>query len=113
MADPSFNAAHKAVLDRLLLALPGVTAGKMFGYPAYYIVKKLFACLYGDGVGLKVPAPLAAQLLERQEVVPFQPLGKPRMREWVQINHGDSEDYQKEMDVFRASVAFVRSLSTG
>ena len=111
MAKPSFNIGHKVTLDVLLLSLPGVTAGKMFGYPAYYTNKKLFACVYGDGVGVKIPAALAEQLLERPQVVPFQPLGKSWMREWVQINHGDSEDYRKEMEVFRASVTFVGSLS--
>jgi hypothetical protein len=32
MAKVNFNAEHKKVLDALLLQLPDVTAGKMFGY---------------------------------------------------------------------------------
>jgi len=35
----------KATLDGLLLGLPMVRAGKMFGYPAYYVKGKLFAVL--------------------------------------------------------------------
>jgi hypothetical protein len=38
-----FNIEHKKVLDEFLLKTPGVVSGKMFGYPAYYIQKKLFA----------------------------------------------------------------------
>ena len=56
MSPPVFNPKHKEVLDSVLLQMPGVVAGTMFGYPAYYINKKLFACLYEEGVGIKVPA---------------------------------------------------------
>jgi hypothetical protein len=53
MVGPSYIPEHKAVLDDFLLTLPGVHAGKMFGYPAYYVNKKLFACVYGEGVGVR------------------------------------------------------------
>ena len=77
----------KTILDDLLLSHDLVRAGKMFGYPAYYAGKKLCICLYEDGVGVKLPAASAAKLLDDDpRVVPFQPLGRPRMREWVQIN---------------------------
>ncbi len=33
----NFNSDHKAVLDDLLLSFPEVRAGKMFGFPAYYV----------------------------------------------------------------------------
>jgi hypothetical protein len=43
MTKVTFNPDHKAALDTFLLHLPGVTSGKMFGYPAYYVHGKLFA----------------------------------------------------------------------
>jgi len=43
MSPPAFNPKHKGVPDSVLLQVPGVVAGTMFGYPAYYINKKLFA----------------------------------------------------------------------
>jgi hypothetical protein len=104
---PSYNAGHKPVLDELFAGWPGVTAGKMFGYPAYYVNKKLFACLYGEGIGIKVPSELAEALLRKKNIVPFQPLGKARMKEWVQINRKRSADYRKDTELFRASVSFV------
>jgi hypothetical protein len=110
MAKMDFNAEHKKVLDPLLLHLPHVTAGKMFGYPAYYVYGKLFACVYGEGVGIKVPEDVAIQLLSRENVVPFQPMGKPKMREWVQINRSLSEDYKHDQDLFQCSVQFVGTL---
>jgi hypothetical protein len=79
---PYFTPEHKAVLDDLLLGHPLVRAGKMFGYSAYYVGKKLCICLYEQGVGVKLPVQPVARLLETdRNVVPFQPMGRPKMRE--------------------------------
>lgn len=110
MGKASFNEEHKAVLDSLLLDLPGVVAGKMFGYPAYYVNRKLFACVYGDGVGVKVTEDLAKDLLSHEYIVPFRPMGRPRMREWVQINRACAADYKQDIDIFRAALSFVGNL---
>lgn len=107
MATVVFNFEHKQVLDTLLLHLPGVRAGKMFGYPSYHVHRKLFACVYGDGVGVKVPEKIANSLLAQAHIVPFQPMGKPNMREWVQINRESSADYQLDQEIFRCAVQFV------
>lgn len=110
MSKPNNESSHKEVLDSLLLNMLGVVEGKMFGYPAYYINGKLFACIYGEGVGLKVPEETAKKLLSEEHVVPFQPLGKPKMREWIQINRTRSADYGKDINVLRTSVEFVSQL---
>lgn len=103
-----FNPHLQPVLDGLLLAHPLVRAGKMFGYPAYYAGKKLCACLYEGGVGLKLPAASAGRLLrEDPHVIPFQPLGRPPMRAWVQINLPEPEGYRAYRSVFAESVRFV------
>ena len=107
---------HKETIDSLLLKIPNVVEGKMFGYPAYYVNGKLFACIYGEGVGVKVPEDVAIKLLSEQHIqhiVPFQPLGKPKMKEWIQILHMKSEDYLKDMDIFLISVKFVSQLPPG
>jgi hypothetical protein len=109
MAD--FNPDHKAVLDDLLLPHNLVRAGKMFGYPAYYAGKKLCICLYEDGVGVKLPAASAAKLLDDDaNVTPFQPLGRPKMREWVQINLKNARDYRAYLPVFDESIRYLLSL---
>jgi hypothetical protein len=103
-----FNPKHKTVLDGMLLGHPKVRAGKMFGYPAYYVGKKLCICLYEQGVGVKLPEPSAKKLLETDHnVVPFQPLGKPKMREWIQIILKRSDDYNKYMSVFEEAIDFL------
>ena len=41
---------------------------------------------------------------------PFQPKGRPSTREWVQINHRDSADYEKDLDLFQASIEYVKAV---
>ena len=104
----NFNPEHKAIIDKLLLSNPNVQAGKMFGFPAYYAGKKLCICLYEQGVGVKLPEQTAAKLLKTDKnVVPFQPMGRRKMREWVQINLSHSEDYRKYQAVFDESIHHV------
>lgn len=106
-----YNPAHKQVLDALLLGNPNVRPGKMFGFPAYYVGSKLCICLYEEGVGVKLPKQSAAKLLETDlNAVPFQPMGKPRMREWVQINVSRSEDYRQYASIFEESIRHVLEL---
>ncbi len=104
----NFNPEHKSVLDDLLLGHPLIRPGKMFGFPAYYVGRKLCICLYERGVGIKLPGSSVIKLLETDpNAIPFQPLGKPRMREWVQINLTRSEDYRQYMAVFEESIRHV------
>lgn len=59
----------------------------------YYAGKKLCICLYEQGVGVKLPERSAAKLLETdRNTILFRPLGKPKMRDWVQINLSCFED---------------------
>jgi hypothetical protein len=83
----------------------------MFGYPAYYIGKKLFACLYEEGVGIKIPENFTNSLIGKDGIISFQPMGKTKMREWIQINRQHSTEYLADKDIFKASVKFVSSLS--
>ena len=71
---------------------------------------KQFACIYGSGVGTKVPEELANQLPFRKHVAPFQPEGKPKMKEWIQINRPRATDYKKDIGIFRVSIDFVKQL---
>jgi hypothetical protein len=104
----AYNSNHKIVLDDLLLGHPFVRAGKMFGFPAYFAGKKLCICLYEQGVGIKLPEQTATTLLAQDpNVIPFQPMGKPKMREWVQINLSISEDYRLYLPLFEESIRYV------
>lgn len=110
MSEIKYNPQHKEIIDSFLLAVPGVSPGKMFGYPAYYINRRLFACLYEDGVGVKVPTKLADDLIGKEGIVHFQPMGKAKMKEWIQLNREKSADYLNDQGIFEESIRFVSSL---
>src|SRR6476659_10239707 len=84
---------RKAQLDALLLTLPGVSARTINKLDAYFVSDKMFACISGDGVGLRLPVATATELsFSRGDVLPFQPGGVTSTREWVQINRVDAAD---------------------
>lgn len=101
---------RKAQIDALLLNLDGVSARKINNLDAYFVSDKMFACLSGDGVGLRLPVATATELqFSRNDVVPFQPAGLASTREWVQINCADAADYEKDLPLFEASREFVKT----
>lgn len=82
----------------------------MSGLPAYFVRGKMFACIHGSGVAIRLPASTATELqFSKANVVPFQPNGRPSSREWIQINHDDFADYENDLDLFRSSVEFVKT----
>ncbi|MCX7152294.1 MAG: hypothetical protein NT115_07175 [Proteobacteria bacterium] len=100
----------KAQLDALLLKLPGVSARKINGLDAYFVADKMFACISGEGIGLRLPAATATELhFSRDNIVPFQPGGVASTREWIQINRADAADYAKDLELFQTSLDFVKA----
>ena len=109
MKTDTAKSIRKAQLDALLLSLPGVSTKKIGGLDAYLISDKMFACISGDGVGLRLPAATATELqFSRDNVGPFQPGGMVSTREWIQIDRADAAEYEKDLDLFQASLAFVK-----
>lgn len=106
-ASPGYRNGVVGVLDRLLAARPEVTRGKMFGFPAYYTGGKLFACVYGDGVGLKLPQEVIRTLEGKPGLTPFRPYGRPRMKEWIHIHHDHPGALSKDAALFQVSIRFV------
>jgi hypothetical protein len=105
--------SRKAQIDALLLTLPGVSARKINGLDAYFVSDKMFACISGDGVGLRLPVATATELqFSRDNVVPFRPGGMASSREWIQIERADATEYEKDLELFRASLAFVKAART-
>jgi len=103
-------ANRKAQIDALLLKLPGVSARKINGLDAYYVSDRMFACISGAGIGLRLPVAAATELqFSRNNVVPFQPGGMASSREWVQIDCAEVAEYDKDLDLFRASHEFVKA----
>ena len=109
MSSDTPESSRKAQIDALLLALPGVGARKINGLDAYFVSDKMFACLSGKGVGIRLPVATATELqFSRDNVGPFSPGGMASTREWVQIERADAADYQKDLDLFQASIDYVK-----
>jgi len=105
--------SRKAQIDVLLLKLPGVSARRINGLDAYFVSDKMFACISGSGVGLRLPVAAATELqFSRGNVVPFQPGGMASSREWIQIDRAEAAEYEKDLLLFRASLEFVKAART-
>jgi len=105
---------RKAQIDALLLKLPGVSARKINGLDAYFVSDKMFACISGGGIGLRLPIATATELqFSRENVVAFQPGGVASTREWIQIDRADAADYEKDLELFQASLEFVKATRSG
>jgi hypothetical protein len=103
------ESTRKAQIDAVLLKLPGVITKKINGLDAYFVSDRMFACISGQGVGLRLPATTARELqFSRDNVVPFQPRGIGATREWIQIDRPEAADYEKDLELFRASLEFVK-----
>ena len=101
---------RKATIDALLLQLPGVSARKINALDAYFVADKMFACISGNGIGLRLPVATATELqFSRENVVQFQPGGMASTREWIQIDRAEAADYEKDLELFQASLDFVKS----
>ena len=104
---------RKAQIDAVLLKLPGVVSKKLNDLDAYFVSDRMFACISGEGVGLRLPAATARELqFSRGDVVAFQPGGVASTREWIQIDRADAADYAKDLELFEASIAFVKGSRT-
>jgi hypothetical protein len=105
---------RKAQIDAILLALPGVSARKINNLDAYFVSDRMFACISGTGVGLRLPVSVATELqFSRADVVPFTPAGLSSTREWIQIDRPDAADYAKDLELFQASMDFVKGGGRG
>jgi hypothetical protein len=104
------DTTRKSQIDAVLLKLPGVVAKKINKLDAYFVNDRMFACISGDGVGVRLPAAAATELqFSRDDVGPFQPQGIGATREWIQIDRPDAAEYEKDLEVFRASLEFVKA----
>ena len=113
MSTDTPESSRKAQIDALLLKLPGVSARKINGLDAYFVSDKMFACISSGGVGLRLPPATTTELqFSRDNVVPFQPGGMASSREWIQIDRADAAEYEKDLELFQASLEFVKSART-
>jgi hypothetical protein len=108
MAGEPAERSRKEQIDAVLLKLPGVVSKKINQLDAYFVGDRMFACISGKGVGLRLPAATVTELqFSRGDVHPFQPGGSVVSKEWIQIARADGGEYETDLELFRGSLAFV------
>jgi len=112
MTTDNDKAERKKQVDEVLLKLSGVKAKKVAGLDGYFVNDRMFACISGEGVGLRLPVAVARELqFSRGNVVAFQPAGLTSTKEWVQIDRADAAEYEKDLELFQAALDFVKGTS--
>src|SRR3972149_4657037 len=107
MGAGSPETSRKEQIDGGLLKLPGVVAKKINQLDAYFVSDRMFACISGKGVGLRLPAATATELqFSRDNVHPFQPGGLASSREWIQIDRADAAEDEEDLELIVASLGF-------
>ncbi|HET7548304.1 MAG TPA: hypothetical protein VFJ86_11055 [Usitatibacter sp.] len=101
--------SRKSQVDAVLMKLPGVVSKKVGGLYGYFVNDRMFACINGHGVGLRLPVAMARELqFSRENVIAFQPAGMPSNKEWIQIDRADAAEYEKDLELFQAALDFVK-----
>jgi len=103
---------RKTLIDAVMLKLPGVVAKKLNKLDAYFVNDRMFACISENGVALRLPSAAVTELqFSRSDVGPFSAggLGAAATREWVQINRDNAADFEKDLELFRTSLEFVKT----
>ena len=105
---------RKSQVDAILCKLPGVVSKKIGGMDAYFVNDRMFACINGNGLGLRLPVAAARDLqFSRGNVVPFQPAGMPSSSEWIQINRDDAAAVDALMHDFFVPYVRLRAKQPG
>lgn len=103
----------KNEVDAILLNHPLVKEGKMFGYPAYYVNKKLAICHYHEGLAMKNHEDLI-QTLQNNPLIasePFCPMGKKMGNNWIIFFPEEAQQIKVIENMLIASIEFVADQS--
>src|SRR5260221_14099534 len=93
MGADSAKPTRKSQVDAILVKLPGVVSKKIGGLDGYFVNDRMFACISGNGVGLRLPVATARELqFSRENGVAFQPGGLPTTQEGGHTHTEDAGD---------------------
>src|SRR5579872_5298146 len=107
-ATAASDSGTSIVLVPLLESLPRVQVQKKAHGACFMTQKKVFAFTRPNGVAVKLPEEKSQELVDAG-TASFLVMGKRTMREWVVVNHEDPRMWEKDLGLFRESIAFVVS----
>ncbi len=92
--------------DKVFVDEFGFYKRKTFSSPSYYKGGKMFAFVYGDGLGLKFTEERAAELVASDPVTysPFDPGGNAPMKRWVIVSYPDVPSYDDARGLIEESL---------
>jgi hypothetical protein len=96
---------HKAVIDKILLGMPGVTGGRAFDFPSYRANGKIFAYMGKSSIMIKLTESRVNELVEQQDGE--RPFSRGEWKAWLSIRYDDPEDYEMHQDLFWESAQGV------
>ncbi|WP_322014157.1 hypothetical protein [Paraburkholderia sp. J12] len=99
----------EAVLVRVRELNPIVREGAVFGYPAIFLGHRVVLCVYGSGIGIRLPPDYAQRLVDAGLAFHFQPYGRSTMREWVEMRVA-RERLDQLAPVFSEAIRFVETV---
>ena len=99
---PGYRDELREVLADMLDGRADTRPGLMFGFPAFYAAGKLVACVYGSGIGLRVPAEDASRL-RGAPTRTFEPYGRA-MRAWAFLEPAAPDELRGEAAVLDAAI---------
>ena len=76
---------HVELMDRLMLAQPGVVKRPMFGCPAYFVNGNMVAGAHQESLILRLSPEDRAALLTQPGATPFTPMPGRTMKEYVSV----------------------------
>jgi hypothetical protein len=103
----SHNEEERPHVLRLVARYPAIRERGTFGSPAFFLERRMLACVYGDEAGVKLPADRVATPIAAGKATPFRPSGKPAMREWLALSQ-QGKALDALADLFAEAVAFAK-----
>ena len=83
--------------------------GSLFGYRAVFLGCRIVLGVYRGGIGIRLPARYAEDLIQRGRAVPFLRYGRSTMREWLEM-HMPVDRLDEMVPMFIEAARFVRSV---
>ena len=105
-----FRPEVATVMTELLAGRPEVTPRVCFGVPGFLTRGKMFACVSGSGIALKLPPDRIAELTD-PVFSPFAPGPRP-MGGWVAISRPGAEEFAADASLLDEAIAYVSALAT-
>ena len=99
-----------ALVTEMLDGRPDVTPRICFGVPGFLTRGRMFACVSGAGIALKLPPERIAELTD-PVFSPFAPGPRP-MGGWVAVSRPGADEFAADAGLLDEAIAYVSALAT-